>query len=63
MTRHRSFSEIGAFRWRNVTIGGGEPEQVRAATMTASLVRALGVQPALGRMFVDSEDRPDSAPR
>ena len=25
MTRTRSFVEVGAFRWRNVTLGGGEP--------------------------------------
>ncbi len=61
-TRHRSFSEIGAFRWRSVTVGGGEPEQVRGATMTASLLRALGIQPSLGRLFLDEEDRPNGPP-
>ena len=58
MTRNRSFADIGAFRWRNVTLGGDEPEQIRAATVTASLVRALGIQPSLGRLFSDDEDRP-----
>jgi putative ABC transport system permease protein len=58
MTRNRSFSDIGAFRWRNVTVGGDEPEQIRGATVTASLLRALGVQPVLGRLLRDEEDRP-----
>ena len=62
MTRNRSFVEVGAFRWRNVTLGGGEPEQIRGASMTASLLRAVGVRPALGRLFVDDEDRPTARP-
>ncbi len=61
-TRHRSFEAVGAFRWRSVTLGGGEPEQVRGATMTASLLRALAVQPAMGRWFLDEEDRPNARP-
>jgi putative ABC transport system permease protein len=62
MTRNRSFEAVGGFRWRNVTLGGGEPEQIRGATMTASLLRALGVQPRLGRFFLDDEDRPNALP-
>src|SRR3712207_941924 len=50
ITRNRTFAEIGAFRWRNVTLGGGEPEQLRGATMSASLLRALAVQPTRGRL-------------
>lgn len=58
VTRNRSFEDVGAFRWRNVTLGGGEPEQIRGATVTASLLRVLGTQPVLGRLFRDEEDRP-----
>ena len=61
-TRNRSFEDVGAFRWRNVTLGGGEPEQIRGATVTASLLRVLGVQPILGRLFLDEEDRPGTTP-
>src|SRR5687767_12267743 len=61
-TRNRSFEAVGAFRWRSVTLGGGDPEQVRGATMTAPMLRALGVQPMLGRFFVDEEDRPNAHP-
>ena len=59
-TRNRSFSEVGAFRWRNVTLGGGEPEQIRGATVTASLLRALGTQPTIGRLILDEEDQPNA---
>jgi putative ABC transport system permease protein len=59
MTRNQTFEDVGAFRWRNVTVGGGEPEQVRGATVTGSLLRALGVEPRLGRLFLDEEDRPN----
>jgi putative ABC transport system permease protein len=62
MTRNHSFDHVGAFRWRNVTVGGGEPEQLRGATVTASLLRALGVQPQIGRLFLDDEDRPNARP-
>ncbi len=62
MTRNRSFSEIGAFRWRNVTIGGTEPERVVGASVNASLLRALGIGPRLGRLFLDEEDRANTRP-
>jgi putative ABC transport system permease protein len=62
-TRNRSFEAIGAFQWRSVTLSGvGEPEQIRGATVTARLLRALAVQPRLGRLFRDEEDRADALP-
>jgi predicted permease len=61
-TRNQSFDAVGAFRWRSVTLGGGDPEQVRGATMTAAMLRALAVQPTLGRFFVEEEDRPNARP-
>jgi putative ABC transport system permease protein len=58
-TRNRVFEHIGAFRWRSVTISGqGDPEQVRAGVVTASLLRTLSVEPRMGRLFLDEEDRP-----
>jgi len=60
-TRNRVFDDIGAFRWRSVTVSGtGEPEQIRAGIVTASLLRAFGVQPQLGRLFLEEEDRPNA---
>jgi putative ABC transport system permease protein len=62
-TRNRSFEAIGAFQWRSVTLSGtGEPEQIRAAIVTASLLRALAIQPQLGRLFRDEEDRAGAPP-
>lgn len=55
--RSRSFEAMGGFQWRNVTLGGTEPEQVRGARVTAGLLTALGVQPRIGRLFVPEEDR------
>lgn len=62
MARNRSFSDIGAFRWRNVTLGGTDPERVVGASVNASLLRALGTGPRLGRLFLDEEDRADARP-
>ena len=53
-----SFSEVGAYRItaRNVAGGAGEPQRVRAAIATASLFKALGVDPLIGRTFTEAED-------
>jgi putative ABC transport system permease protein len=55
--RSRTFSALGAFQWRDVTLGGEQPERVRSARVTAGLLPALGVQPRLGRFFLPEEDR------
>ncbi len=36
--------------------GGGEPERIPAARVSADLFRVLGVQPSLGRTFTAEED-------
>ena len=62
-TRNRSFEAIGAFRWRSMTLSGtGDPEQIPGAAMTAALARTLAVQPQLGRLFSDEDDRPEAPP-
>jgi predicted permease len=38
--------------------GAGEPVQLGAARVSANIFRVLGIQPALGRGFLDEEDRP-----
>ena len=60
--RSRSFSAMGAFQWRDVTLGGDQPERVRSARVTAGLLPALGVQPRLGRFFLPEEDRANAPP-
>jgi predicted permease len=37
---------------------GGEPQRIQVVPVSASLTAVLGVQPQLGRMFTDAEDRP-----
>ena len=60
--RSRSFASMGGFQWRDVTLGGVEPERVRSARVTAGLLPALGVQPRLGRLFRSEEDRANARP-
>jgi putative ABC transport system permease protein len=60
--RSRTFSSMGGFQWRDVTLGGVEPERVRSARVTAGLLPALGVQPRLGRLFLAEEDRANGRP-
>ena len=60
--RSRTFSAMGGFQWRDVTLGGDQPERVRSARVTAGLLPALGVQPRLGRFFLPEEDRANARP-
>ena len=48
---------MGGFQWRDVTMGGADPERIRGARVTAGLLTALGVQPQIGRLFLPDEDR------
>ena len=57
--RSRSWDSIGAVTWRSMNLtGGGEPEFVSVRAMTASLLPTLGIAPALGRGFLEEDDRP-----
>ena len=53
-----SFESVGAARPGvfNLT-GSGQPEQVRGATVSATILQVLGVQPPLGRVFTEQEDQ------
>jgi putative ABC transport system permease protein len=58
----RSFSKLGAYRTTTAELsGGGEPEQVDAATISASLFEVLGVAAAEGRTFLADEDQSRSS--
>jgi putative ABC transport system permease protein len=53
------FGEMGALEQTSFRLtAGGEAQQLQGSIATAGLFRALGVQPALGRLFRDSEDQP-----
>ncbi|HUS67163.1 MAG TPA: ABC transporter permease, partial [Kofleriaceae bacterium] len=54
-----SFESVGAWSAAGAPVSGGdEPARVPAAYVTASLLRTVGVQPAIGRLIKDEEDRP-----
>jgi putative ABC transport system permease protein len=57
----RSLSELAAVTYSSFTLTGGraEPERVRGARVTASLLPMLGLSPAIGRGFAAAEDRDD----
>ena len=58
-----SFEHLSFVDWRDFQIGGGtEPARVLGARAEVSLLRALGVTPALGRLFADGEGSEGSPP-
>ncbi|MBV8859442.1 MAG: ABC transporter permease [Acidobacteria bacterium] len=58
----RSFEEMGAYTedFNNISEDASRPERVAAAIVTPSLFQALGVRPALGRLFLPEEARPEA---
>jgi len=53
----RSFESMGIWEYRTFNVASDqEPEQVRGIRTTASVFTALGVPPAMGRVFSDEED-------
>ncbi len=55
----QSFEGIGGYREEFVDISGqGQPEQVTAARVSASLFPVLGVGPAVGHVFAAEDDTP-----
>jgi predicted permease len=61
-TRSRSFERIGGYLTNGVLSlpGDGAPEIIRGIGVTSDLLPMLGVQPALGRLFLPEEARPGS---
>ena len=52
-----SFEAMGAFRRDAVNVGGGgEPQRLSMAVVTAEVLPLLGVQPVMGRVF-DARDQ------
>src|SRR5262249_54093000 len=61
--QNRSFSHLGAY-FANATFnlsGGREPERVRGARISTSLLPTLGVQPLRGQNLTEEEDRDGGA--
>ncbi len=58
---NQSFQDFGIWQAGGASVTGiGDPEQVRALTVTYGLLQALGVQPVLGRWFSQADDTPGS---
>jgi predicted permease len=56
------FEHLAATRGLSMTLeAGGEAERIAGVDATAGLFPALGVQPVLGRVFTDDEDRPGAS--
>ena len=58
------FNDLAAFYQGTVNLSGNaaRPERYFGAFVTANTWKVLGVQPALGRGFVEGEDRPGAPP-
>jgi predicted permease len=53
-----SFSSLGAYRETEYELSGaGEPAQINASRLNASVFTALGVSPVMGRVFTEQEDQ------
>ena len=56
----RAISDIGVYQGGAVNVsdpgGGSEPQRIRSASMTASMISLLQVPPLLGRNFTEAED-------
>jgi putative ABC transport system permease protein len=58
--RSRSFENVAVMKpWQPTMTGGAEPERLDGQRVSASYFRVLGVPPALGREFDQSDDRPN----
>jgi putative ABC transport system permease protein len=57
--RSSTVEQFAALAWPTFGLTGtGEPEQIQGAATSANLFPLLGVEPALGRSFLEEEDRP-----
>ncbi len=58
---NRTFQDIGLYRGDSVSVTGvAEPEQVDALDVSDGTLRALGIEPFIGRRFTHKDDSPGS---
>jgi putative ABC transport system permease protein len=61
--QNRVFEYIGVSNRNSYNlVGSGEPERILTAQASADLFSALRVQPAIGRLFTNDEDKPGANP-
>lgn len=54
-----SFDQIAAYQTTSADLSeDGDPERVGAVEVTANLITTLGIQPMIGRHFVEQEEQP-----
>ncbi len=57
--QNRTFEGFAAMMFNSFNLtGGGEPERIIGATVTANFFQALGVKPVQGRAFLPDEEQP-----
>jgi putative ABC transport system permease protein len=57
------FEKIGVYNWTSYNLTGrGEPRRLEASRISADAFAALRVQPAVGRLFSDDDDKPGAPP-
>ena len=62
-SQSQQFERLAAFRsWSWQSTGGGEPELLQGARVSADFFEAVGAGPVLGRVFTPEEDLPNRAP-
>ena len=63
--RNRSFEAVGAFNGAGASLGaeqdGAPAERITGEDFTPSMFQAIGVKPAMGRIFTEDEDQVDNA--
>ena len=58
---NQTFQEFGLWENRTASVTGvGDPEELRGLLVTYGTLQALGVQPAIGRWFSQTDDTPGS---
>jgi len=62
-TEQTVFEHVGVYNWSSYNLTGkGDPVRLWVSRISAEGFAALGVKPALGRMFVNDEDKPGAPP-
>ena len=59
-SRSRSFEELAAYTWANVTLVGDEPELLSGRAVTTNFFAALQARPMLGRLFAPEDTLPNA---
>ncbi len=59
----QAFEDMAVYTYRSTNVAGqGEPEGTLVGQVSANMLSLLGVEPLLGRGFLEGEDRPDAQP-